>query len=100
MPLFLLTNLAKNDLRTIAKFTEQKWTKNQRNIYIKQFDETFKTLAKNPEIGKHCAFIKEGYQKFPQGNHVIFYRKVPSGNVEIIRILHKKMDVGSKLSHS
>lgn len=96
MSLFLLTNLAKNDLRTIAQFTEQKWTKNQRNIYLKQFDKTFKTLAKNPSIGKPCEFIKKGYQKFPQGSHVIFYRMVSDETIEIVRILHRKMDVDSR----
>lgn len=96
MPKFFLTNLAKSDLRIIAKFTEQKWTKSQRNIYIKQFDETFKTLAESPEIGKHCEYIKDGYLKFPQGSHVIFYRKISSSHTKIIRVLHKKMDVESK----
>ncbi|HAS8147395.1 type II toxin-antitoxin system RelE/ParE family toxin, partial [Vibrio vulnificus] len=33
------------------------------------------------------------YRKFPQGSHVIFYRQIGSQNIEIIRILHKSMDV-------
>ncbi|HAS6074035.1 type II toxin-antitoxin system RelE/ParE family toxin, partial [Vibrio vulnificus] len=46
-----------------------------------------------PDIGKACDEIRDGYRKFPQGSHVIFYRQIGSQNIEIIRILHKSMDV-------
>ena len=100
MSSFALTRRAKNDLKAIAKFTETRWGRAQRNIYIKQFDDTFHMLAETPAVGKDCSFIKDGYQKFPQGSHLIFYKIVPNKSIEIIRILHKSMDVTSKLSDS
>ncbi len=90
---FQLTNKAKSDLRDIALFTSRRWGREQRNIYLKQFDDSFWLLAENPDIGKTCGEIREGYRKFPQGSHVIFYRQVGSQDIEIIRILHKSMDV-------
>ena len=96
MKRFTLTRRAKADLKSIAKFTEKHWGREQRNIYIKQFDDTFHVLSNTPEIGNNCHYIKENYQKFPQGSHVIFYRMVTPGSIQIIRILHKNMDVLSK----
>ena len=93
---FSLTLRAKNDLKVIARFTEKRWGKVQRNIYIKQFDDSFHMLADNPSIGKTCDFIRSGYHKFPQGSHVIFYKPTSSESIEIIRILHKNMDISSK----
>lgn len=90
---FQLTNKAKTDLRDIALFTSRRWGREQRNIYLKQFDDSFWLLAESPDIGKACDEIRGGYRKFPQGSHVIFYRQVGSQNIEIIRILHKSMDV-------
>jgi toxin ParE1/3/4 len=95
---FKLSVKAKSDLKTIAKFTHEKWGRDQRNIYLKQFDDSFHMLAGSPEIGKACDFIKKGYRKFPQGSHIIFYKDSISPEIEIIRILHKSMDVTSNLS--
>ncbi|WP_330924893.1 type II toxin-antitoxin system RelE/ParE family toxin [Candidatus Sororendozoicomonas aggregata] len=90
---FALTKKAKADLREIAKFTMKRWGREQRNLYLKQFDDTFYLLADRPEIGKSCDEIRKGYLKFPQGSHVIFFQQSNKKQIEIIRILHKSMDV-------
>ena len=97
MKTFSLTRRAKADLKSIAKFTEKRWGREQRCIYIKQFDDTFHVLSDTPEIGNNCDYIKENYQKFPQGSHIIFYCETSPQNIQIIRILHKNMDVPSRL---
>jgi toxin ParE1/3/4 len=88
MNTFTLTRRAKADLKSIAKFTEKRWGQEQRNIYIKQFDDTFNVLSGTPKIGSNCNYIKDNYEKFPQVS------------IQIIRILHKNMDVLSKFGHS
>lgn len=97
---FALTSKAKADLWAIAIFTEERWGKEQRNLYIKQFDEAFHLLAKAPLAGKSCNHIRNGYSKFPQGSHVIFYKVINEEQIEIVRILHKNMDVDSKFPGS
>lgn len=90
---FKLTVSAKADLKDIALFTQRKWGKEQRNLYLKQFDESFWMLSENPVLGRRCDEIRDGYRKFPQGSHVIFYQQTDSQEILIIRILHKNMDV-------
>lgn len=89
---FKLTNKAKSDLRKIAIYTEERWGRKQRNIYIKQFDDVFHILSSAPLTGKACDFIKKGYRKFPQGSHIIFYRMKSENIIEVVRIIHKNMD--------
>jgi len=93
MKLFAITRKAQADLRAIATFTEERWGIEQRNAYIKQFDDTFHMLAASPSLGKNCSDIMPGYRKIPQGSHVIFYKDGSNGVVEIVRILHQSMDV-------
>lgn len=93
---FVLTTQAKADLKTIARFTEKHWGRQQRNHYIKQFDDTFHLLAWNPSMGKDCNYIKNGYHQFPHASHIIFYRRGTESVIEIVRILHKNMDIESK----
>lgn len=90
---FQLTQKAKEDLKDIATFTQCRWGREQRNIYIKQFDESFWLLAENPDIGRSCDEIQLGYHKFPQGSHIIFYKLIGNQQIQIVRILHKSMDV-------
>ncbi len=93
---FELTRKAKQDLRKIAIYTENRWGREQRYLYAKQFDDAFHFLAENLSVGKKCEHIKPGYKKFPQGSHIIFYREGTKSKIIIIRILHKNMDVESR----
>ena len=98
MTAFELTQAAKRDLRNIALFTEKRWNRNQRFLYMKQFHDVFGFLAENPFAGKSCDSIKPGYRKFPQGSHIVFYRDGTNSRITIIRVLHKNMDVEAQLS--
>ena len=100
MKTFELTKEAKEDLRKIARFTEKRWGRDQRYLYIKQFDDVFHLLAKTPSVGKKCDYIKNGYRKFPQSSHIIFYTEDVNSKIIVIRILHKSMDVESKFLHT
>ena len=90
---FDLTKAAKADLRGIAIFTQKEWGREQRNVYLKQFDDAFHMLADTPLVGKACDNIKAGFKKFPIGSHVIFYRENSKSSIVIVRILHKLKDV-------
>ena len=97
MGLFQLSKKAKSDLTSIAIYTEKRWGKAQRNLYIKQLDDAFKLLGENDEAGIACDNIRNGYRKFPQGSHIIFYTFATTSNILIVRILHKSMDFESRL---
>jgi toxin ParE1/3/4 len=92
MATFSLTRKAKADLISFASYTQREWGKEQRRIYLRQFDDTFHMLAKSPDLGTKCDYIKLGYRKFPVSNHLIFYRSKSSSEIEIVRVLHKRMN--------
>lgn len=98
MPPFRLTAKAKSDLKGIARYSQRKWGREQRNRYLKQMDELFHTLGESPSLGAACDELKPGYRKFPQGSHIVFYRPGTISTIEIVRILHKGMDYVSNLS--
>lgn len=94
---FRIKATAKADLKGIARFTEQTWGREQRNKYLTEFDRAFHRLAENHALGKVCDHIYAGYRSFPVGSHIIFYKIGDGRLVEIIRVLHKRMDVSSRL---
>jgi toxin ParE1/3/4 len=97
MAAFKLTAKAKVDLKSIAAFTQQRWGRDQSNKYLLQFDQNPHQLSENPALGRKCDNIRPGYRKFPLISHVIYYRIGEHDCVEIIRILHKHMDVSASL---
>jgi toxin ParE1/3/4 len=97
MGAFSLTQAARADLKSIARYTQHRWGEQQRKLYVKQFDDAFHMLAENPETGVSCDFIKQDYRKFPNGSHVIFYRYLDTNTIQIVRILHKRLDVSRQL---
>ena len=96
MPSCRLSKKAVADLVEIGKYTTEIWGKSQRDTYLKQIDECFTQLSENPNLGLKCDYIREGYRKFPQASHMIYYRLNSKNVIEIIRILHKSMDADSK----
>ncbi|WP_299979100.1 type II toxin-antitoxin system RelE/ParE family toxin [uncultured Pseudoteredinibacter sp.] len=97
MAAFSLSHKAKADLKSILSYTQKKWGREQRLIYAKQFDLSFHRLAETPEAGHNCDHIKTGYRKFPCASHIIFYRYIPQAGIQIVRVLHKRMDVHLQL---
>ena len=95
---FRLSAAADADLRKIAEHTLRLWGKPQRDAYITELFDAFARLADTPQIAASVDAIREGYRKFPQGSHVIFFRIFDSQDIEIIRVLHKRMDADAHLS--
>jgi toxin ParE1/3/4 len=100
MSSFTLTNRAKTDLKEIVAYTKERWGRNQRDEYLTMLDACFHQLAANPLKGTDCGDIRNGYRKLFAGRHVIYYRQMLNDSIEIVRILHRRMDIETQLSGS
>ena len=92
MPGFRVTPRAQDDLKNIGRYTEQQWGRRQRNSYLKALAKRFGWLAENPQLGKHRPDVAEGYYRFPQCGHVVFYL-IGENSIDIIGVPHKEMDI-------
>ena len=99
-PDFTLTKKAVSDLKEIGRYTQDQWSREQRDIYLTMMDACFHQLAADPLKGKDCSDIRQGYRKQTAGSHVIFYRQLSDNKIEIVRILHGHMDIETRLSES
>lgn len=94
---FTLTELAKADLKEIGRYTEEQWGRDQRSYYLAMLNSCFQDIAANPLKGKDCSDVRIGYRKINAGSHVIYYRQVSEETVQIVRVLHGRMDVETRL---
>ena len=97
---FHLTAKAKADVKEIGRYTQKKWGRDQRNHYLQKIDDAFHHLAQNPDKGRDCADIRPGYQKYGIAKHFIFYRVTKVRHIEIVRVLHGRMNIEQRLTEN
>jgi toxin ParE1/3/4 len=88
---FRLTPAAVRDLSSIWDFTAERWDARQAESYVTEIRAAIERVAADPERGRACDEIREGYRRYGIGSHLIFYVESAHG-VDVIRILHQRMD--------
>ena len=94
---YRISEKAIEDLENIWLYTFNKWSKEQADRYYSLIINEIEFIAENFMTGKSADSIKEGYRSSVVKSHLIFYRKNQNEVVEIIRILHQRMDVKNRL---
>lgn len=88
----VLSPKAKADLSDIWDYTCSEWGVEQAEKYVRELwaamQEQTRDLTKSVDIGD----VRKGYKKVRSGSHVIFFKVTRDGVVEVVRILHQKMD--------
>lgn len=93
-----ITPAAKTHLLDIWAYTEQTWGEARADAYLLEIEAVFRQLAAAPLLGRPRPEIREGFRSIPAGSHVIFHTVTPDkAYVNIIGVLHAKMDVASRL---
>ncbi len=94
---YRLTNKATNDLIEIWDYTFETWSEVQAEKYYSQLTDAFSFIAENGEIGKNFSEIKKGLLGKNVGKHIVFYQFESENKIVIIRVLHERMDLKSRL---
>lgn len=96
---YKISTEAANDLETIWFYTLKKWSKEQADRYFQLLMDEIENLAKNPTFGKDYSEVRKGYYGSRVKSHFIFYKiNKQKRNIEIIRILHQRMNIKLRLS--
>ena len=96
MKRYVLSPPARSDLDAIWDYTASNWNIEQAEIYLRHIKRSIEAIADNLRLGRACDEIRAGYRKHPAGSHVLFYRLNDAG-VDIVRILHGRMDFSGHL---
>ena len=88
---------ALSDLEKIWKYTRYKWTKEQADRYYSLLIDEIQFLQHNYHVGKSVEYIRPGYRVSFVKSHIIFYKMADERKLEIIRILHKNVNIDNWL---
>ena len=93
---YRISKAASSDLDGIWEYTFHKWSKEQADRYYTLIMSEIEFIASNLTSGKPMYHVKKNYFASFVKSHMILFKR-NKGIVEIIRILHQKMDVESNL---
>jgi len=96
---YKISQEANRDIENIWLYTFENWSLEQADRYFNIIMDEIEYLTRSPELGKDYSQVKKEYFRSRIKSHLIFYkinRKIEE--VEIIRILHQRMDIESRLN--
>jgi toxin ParE1/3/4 len=94
---YVLTNKAVEDLSRIWDYTFDAWSESQADNYYFELLEDCQELCENQGMGKNYVEVDQNIYGFRSGKHIIFYRSLSENEIEIVRILHSRMDLESRI---
>lgn len=86
-----LTPRAGQDIDEIFDFTAGTWGVEQAEAYIHGLRASLERLTRFPQLGRPIEDIRPGMRLMNTGSHIVIYR-IGDDTIEVIRILHKRMD--------
>jgi len=95
---YSISEKAIEDLANIWTYTLHKWSMEQADRYYSLIINEIEFIAKNFTAGKSMGHVKEGYRASIVKTYLIFYRRSETNQVEIIRILHQRMDLETSIN--
>jgi toxin ParE1/3/4 len=97
MAKYVLTNKAVEDLSKIWEYTYEVGSESQADKYYELLTSSFQEIVQNPELGKNYDEIDGTISGLHVGKHIVFYRVAQFNDIEIIRILHQRMDLKNRI---
>ena len=94
---YRISKQAIHDLNSIWLYTCNKWSKEQADRYYQLIIAEIEFIGDNYLAGKSIDEIRTNYRVSKVKSHLVFYKKTEDEVVEIIRILHQRMDVKRRL---
>ena len=92
---YVISKKAIADLEEIWLYTVEKWSVGQADRYHDLIFNEISFICKNIDAGKPMEHVRKGYRASKVKSHFIFYR-IQNNIVEIIRILHERMDIENR----
>lgn len=97
MSRYVLSPAARVDVEQIWDYTCDRWDDKQAEKYVREIQRAIDRVVDSPEIGRACDEVRPGYRKHAVGAHTLYYRIAGVDVIDVVRILHQRMDVDRHL---
>jgi toxin ParE1/3/4 len=94
---YTLTRKALADINEIWVYTAENWSIEQADRYYNLIIDEIEYIAGNFEMARNFSNVRKGYRASKVKSHLVFFRELAGGGVEVVRVLHERMDIEARL---
>ena len=94
----ILRQKAIDDLNDIWNYTFDKWSAKQADKYYATIRFACNGIGENLNIGKEYDGIDKNLLGLKSEKHIIFYKSISEDRIEVVRILHERMDLKNRIT--
>ena len=97
MSVYVISEKAVEDINNIWIYPVENWSVAQADRYYNLIYDEIEYIVNNFDMARDCGEIRKSYKCSKVKSHLIFFKKDKMNEIEVVRVLHEKMDVESRL---
>ncbi len=98
MPEYIISEKALEDINNIWIYTAENWCVEQADRYYNLIIDEIEYIVDNLDMARDFGKIRKSYRYSKVKSHCIFFKKDKANEIEVVRILHERMDIENRLA--
>jgi toxin ParE1/3/4 len=94
---YIISSKAVEDVNSIWKYTAENWSIDQANRYYNLIFDEIEFVVENIETAHDFSYVRKNYRYSKVKSHLIFFKCIKNGTIEVVRVLHERMDIKNRL---
>ena len=95
---YVISEKAVEDINNIWIYTAENWSVAQADRYYNLIFDEIEYIVNNFDMARDFGKIRKSYKFSKVKSHLIFFKKNKMNEIEVVRILHERMDIESRLT--
>ena len=95
---YIISEKALEDLNNIWIYTAENWSVEQANRYYNLIVDEIEYVSVNFDETTDFSNIRKNYKFSKVKSHLVFYKKTKNTEMEVVRILHERMDLKNRIN--
>ena len=97
MSKYILSKKALEDINTIWIYTAENWSQEQADRYYNLLLDEIEYIVIHFEMARDFGKIRKSYKYSKVKSHLIFFKKDKNNKIEVVRVLHERMDIENRI---
>ena len=95
---YIISEKALEDINNIWIYTAENWSVEQADRYYNLIIDEIEYIVENINMARDFGKIRKSYKYSKVKSHLIFFKKDKKNEIEVVRVLHERMDIENRLA--
>jgi toxin ParE1/3/4 len=95
---YIISEKALEDISNIWIYTAENWSVEQADRYYNLIIDEIEYIVRNLDMAHDFEKIRKSYRYSKVKSHLIFFKTDKFDEIEVVRVLHERMDVENRLA--